>query len=113
MLANKKEKSPQFSEGEMVRVKSQDRILKSIDEGHKLDGCLFMEQMWNYCGKTYPVSKIVNYYFSERKKRTFKPRSALYTLHDLFCDGKVDKFPSICNRSCFLLWHEDWLEKTQ
>jgi hypothetical protein len=102
---------PQFSVGEIVRVKRADGILRSIDATNKTDGCFFMDQMWNYCGKTYPILKIVDYFFSEYQKRTFKPRSTLYLLQNVICEGKIDNFIFSCDRNCFLIWHEAWLEE--
>jgi hypothetical protein len=71
-----------------------------------------MEQMWRYCGNTYKILKVVDSIFDEHHKRTLRPRSSIYILNGLICDGKVNEFPFKCDRSCFLLWHEDWLEKT-
>lgn len=106
-------KSPKFHIGEMVRVKSRDSILESIGLTNKLDGCLFMEQMWSYCGKTYGVFKVINSFFNEHHKRTVRPRSPMYILDNLLCEGIVSHFPHKCDHSCFLLWHEEWLEKIQ
>ena len=111
MFSNKQRKSPKFSVGEIVSVKSRDSILKSFHLINKLDGCLFMEQMWNYCGNTYRVLKVVTNFFNEHQRRTFQPRSPIYILENLICEGRVEHFPFKCDRSCFLLWHEDWLEK--
>ncbi len=112
MSLKRRRASPKFVEGEMVRVKSRDSVLESTGLTHKLDGCLFMEQMWNYCGKTYQVLKVINSLFNERMKRTVKPRATLYILDNLICEGITDNFSFKCDHSCFLLWHEQWLEKT-
>jgi hypothetical protein len=101
----------QFNAGDMVRVKSRDDILKSLDSTNKLDGCLFMDQMWNYCGSTYKISRVVNSYFNEQLKRTFSPKAPLYILENLYCAGKIDHFPHQCDHGCLIFWHERWLEK--
>lgn len=113
MFFDKRRKSPKFSVGEMIRVKSRASILKSFQLTNKLDGCLFMEQMWDYCGNTYQVLKVVRSFFNEHQRRTFKPPSPIYILEDLICEGNGNHFPFKCDHSCFLLWHEDWLEKIQ
>ncbi len=113
MLLNIQRNSPKFSAGEMVRAKSRDTIVKSIDSANKLDGCLFMEQMWDYCGNTYKILKVGSSFFNEHQHRTFRPRSPFYILEDLVCEGRVNHFPFKCDHSCFLLWHENWLEKIQ
>jgi hypothetical protein len=100
-----------FNAGEIVKVKSRDYITKSINLSNKLNGCLFMEQMLDYCGNKYEVLKIVKSFFNEHQMRTFKPRTPLYILNNLICEGRVKNFSYMCDRSCFLLWHGDWLEK--
>ena len=96
-----------------MSVKSKDQIGTLVDSKNKLDGCLFLEQMGRCCGHTYRVLKVVDSIFDEQHKRTLKPRSPLYIIDGLICEGKTNEFPSQCDRSCFLLWHECWLEKTQ
>jgi hypothetical protein len=105
-------KEPKFRTGEIVRVKSKDTILAVIRPDNRLDGCLFTEQMGNYCGNEYPILRVVNSIFNEQRKRSFKTRSTLYILENLICEGKEDCFPVKCDHGCLLLWHEDWIEKT-
>ncbi|MBN2099416.1 MAG: hypothetical protein JW753_07455 [Dehalococcoidia bacterium] len=100
-----------FAVGESVRVKDGERISESVQPANKRDGCLFMDQMWGYCGKTYKVSKVVDFFHSERKRENFRPRSPLYILEGLICEGKMSHFPFPCDRACPILWHEDWLDK--
>ena len=100
-----------FSVGEVIRVKSRDAILLSIGPDGTLDGCLFTPQMWEYCGTEHTVSRVVDSLFNERLKRTVRPKAPLYLLDQLTCSGKADDFNLTCARACFLLWHENWLEK--
>ena len=100
-----------FSVGETARVKSRDAILQSIGPDCMLDGCLFTPQMWEYCGTEHAVSRVVNSLFNERRKRTVQPKAPLYLLDQLTCYGKTENFDLTCDRACFLLWHENWLEK--
>lgn len=110
MLFKIQENEAQFRAGEIVRVKTREDVANSLDSTNKLEGCLFTEQMWKYCGYTYPVLKVVKSFFSEHKKRTYKPRSPLYVLENVICEGRSSQFQARCDHSCFLLWHEDWLE---
>ena len=113
MILSKKREIPKFREGETVRVKSRDAVLKSIDSTNKLDGYLFTNQMWDYCGNAYRVLRAGTSFFNEHQHRTFRPRAPFYMLENLICKGEVDHFPFKCDHSCFFLWHEDWLEKVQ
>jgi hypothetical protein len=107
-------RNPKFISGEVVKIKSADEIMKSLDpDTRALDGCLFTEQMQRYCGERYEILKVVSSIFNEHKQRTFKTKSALYILENLICDGNADDFPHKCDHACFLLWHEDWLERAR
>ena len=106
-------KIPKFNAGEIVKIKPREQIIQSINTAHLTDGCLFTDQMWQYCGKTFPILRVVNNFFDEHKKRSLTPRSPIYLLKDIYCEGKIDHFPQECNHGCLLLWHEDWLEKVK
>jgi CRISPR/Cas system endoribonuclease Cas6 (RAMP superfamily) len=108
----KHHKKNKFNAGEMVRVKQRDKIISSIDsKNNTLEGCLFSEQMWTYCGNKYNILKVVDNIFNEHRQKTFKTNSPLYILENLVCEGKENDYPHKCDHSCFLLWHEEWLEK--
>jgi hypothetical protein len=113
MKTNQNQNS-KFQIGEEVRVKTGDKVITSFHSTQNaIEGCLFTKQMWDYCGSTYKVVKIVNGIFNEHRQRTFKTKSPLYILEGLICNGSVEDFPQKCDHSCFLLWHEKWLEKVQ
>jgi hypothetical protein len=112
MWMNQKKIYPQFSIGETVKIKSREEITRSLNGLNEQDGCAFTEQMWQYCGRTYTILKIVNSYFNEHCKRTFVPKCPVYILEKSICEGSLKPFLYKCDHSCFLLWHEDWLEKS-
>jgi hypothetical protein len=101
-----------YAAGEIVRVRDRETISESIRPHSKKDGCLFMDQMWDYCGGNYSVAKVVSIYYNERRGRRFRPRSPLYVLKGLTCEGRVSHFPFRCDHGCPILWHEDWLDKS-
>ena len=102
----------QFSRGSFVRVKSREKILQNLDALNKRNGCLFMDQMWECCGKEFKVLKIINNYFDEYQYKMYKTKSSLYLLEGLICNGTSETLNGHCDRSCYLLWHGDWLENT-
>ena len=102
-----------FYVGRIVKVLSKERIMQTLDSQNMLDGCLFMDQMWQYCGQIFKVKIFVkNIYF----EKMLTPRAPIYIIHDLNnrqdlrCEGKVPFFEERCGRSCNLVWHEKWLE---
>ena len=96
--------------GDLVRVRSREEIMGSLDENMKLGGCSFMEEMWQYCGGEYRVAKTLEYFFDEARFRMVRARD-LVLLEDLHCSGNVPVFTHRCDRHCLLFWKGAWLEK--
>jgi len=108
---NKNDEKAKFKTGDMVKVKSAESISITLDKNNKLDGCMFMNQMWDYCGQKFRVLKEVKYFFDEYKNKMYKTKFPLYVLDGLICEGISPEFKHRCDRSCYLLWHQNWLEK--
>ena len=102
---------PKLSVGDIVRIRSREEISRSLDSSGRCDGCLMMDQMGNYCGETFKVLKIVTNFFDEFKFKMYRSRSQLYILDGLICNGQGTSFNERCDRSCYLLWHRDWLKQ--
>lgn len=102
---------PKLKAGDIVRVRPAESIRRSLDNFNKVDGCLFMNQMWEYCGQEYKVLKVANNFFDEYRYKRYKTRAPLCILDGIICNGIADEFEHRCDRSCYLLWHEKWLEK--
>jgi len=108
---DKRIKLPKFQAGDIVRVKSIEIISQSLDNFLKTDGCLFMNQMQEFCGQSFKILKVVNNFFDEYRYKMYKTKSPLYILDGVICNGLTDEFQNRCDRSCYLMWHEKWLEK--
>jgi len=98
---------PKFDISEKVRVRKKEKIAQTLDINKKLDGCLFMNQMCKFCEKEFKVINIVRNVYYKKMLKTKKP---LYMLQGVVCNGSSDEFGERCDRKCYLLWHEDWLE---
>jgi len=96
-----------FSIGQPVRILDKEAIAATLDSNRKLDGCLFMEQMWEYCGRTCVILKIPRYLHNN--DRLLRCKTPVYMLEGVMCNGKSDAFDKPCDRSCYLLWHDRWL----
>ena len=101
-----------FSVGDTVSVRSSKEILQTLDPLNKLEGCLFMEQMYDYCNEKFTIIKIVKHIFDERECKIHRTLVPLYILEDLICQGKSPSLDYTCDHSCFFLWHEQWLTKS-
>ena len=112
-IIKKKEdrKVPKFSVGDVVQVRAKEEIQKSLDADSKIDGCLLMNQMWKYCGQNFRVKKVVGAIFDEYRNKMSKTHSPLYILDGMLCDGQTEVFDHRCDRSCYLLWSEEWIKE--
>jgi hypothetical protein len=113
MFRSKLISKPRWSKGERIRVRTREELEAGLDSLNKRNQCLMTEQMWDYCGQHFEVMKVVNHLFDERKNKLYQPHSPLYILDNLICHGRTDIFQHRCDRSCYMLWHEDWLENDQ
>lgn len=102
-----------LNRGQVVEVRSKESIAQSLDAARKRDGCLFMDQMWNYCGESYKIRKVVTHVFDEQKYRMHRTRVPLYLLEGVICEGAGDLNGPQCDKSCYLLWHPAWLILTE
>ncbi|MFW6149156.1 MAG: hypothetical protein ACOC6D_04790 [Atribacterota bacterium] len=98
--------------GDIVRVRSKEEIRQTLDKKNKLDGCFFMDEMWQYCGTQQRVLRRVEGFFDEAGLRMFKTRD-IVLLEGLNCSGKVSYFETRCDRFCYYFWKEAWLEKIE
>lgn len=106
-------KQPRFREGESVIVRSRGEIMTGLDALGRRDNCLMTAQMWACCGRNAKILKVVRHLFDEHKSKLYRSNIPLYILDKTICHGRTDIFPKQCDRSCFLLWHEDWIDPMQ
>ena len=108
-------KTPKIStivEGSMVRVRSREEILATLNERNKLEGCFFMQEMFGYCGKEYKVIRKVENFFDEASMEMRRARTT-FLLEGLHCSGKLTGYVTKCDRNCYSFWKEAWLEKVE
>jgi hypothetical protein len=100
--------SVQLEAGDLVRVKSKEEILATLNRWNELKGCGFMEEMWPYCNTQQRVLKVVRQFLDERDYR-MKKTKGIVVLDGVMCQGTVDF--GRCDRSCFFFWRMEWLER--
>ena len=96
--------------GDLVRVKSKEEVLSTLNRWNQLKGCAFMEEMWPYCSTTQRVLKRVENFLDERDY-LMKKCYGIIILDGIFCEGTKDF--GVCDRNCFFFWREEWLEKME
>jgi hypothetical protein len=99
-----------LKEGDLIRVRSFEEIKRTLDPFGELKGCAFLQEMRQYCGTEQKVFKVMHRFMDERDYKMKKTRG-LILLENVFCSGTPVFGP--CDRSCFLYWREEWLEKVE
>jgi hypothetical protein len=97
--------------GELVRVKSYEEILRTVDNNNKNRGMSFDGEMMPYCGKTYRVRNRVEKFIDEKtgKMKTLKTPAVI--LDNVYCRSRYSNERMFCPRSIFSWWREVWLER--
>ncbi len=95
--------------GDVVRVRSEAEIRRTLDAERKTRGCTFQKEMFACCGKEYRVFKRVDRFYDEAKQKMCKCRN-IFLLEGSCCDGKT-AYLRPCGRNCFYFWQSAWLEK--
>jgi hypothetical protein len=94
--------------GDLVRVRTMEEIQVMLDPFRETRGCAFLEDMYQYCGTQQRVFKSMERFLDERDYKV-KKVSGVILLENVICSG-TPAFGK-CDRSCFLFWREEWLEK--
>jgi hypothetical protein len=94
--------------GDWVGIRSLPEIEATLNQWRQLKGCTFMPEMAEYCGTTRRVLKPMRRFVDERDLRV-KKSNGIILLEGVMCKGTAE-FGS-CDRSCFVFWREEWLQK--
>ena len=94
--------------GEWVRVRSLKEIEATLEPGKQVNGCAFMPEMAEYCDTEQQALKPLRRFVDERDLRV-KKASGIILLEGVMCRG-ADEFGN-CDRTCFYLWREEWLDR--
>jgi len=105
-----KRRRPRYQSGAAIRVKSRHEISALLDELGRTDGCRFMPAMSRFCDQQIRIVKAVSTIYDEHRAEMCGTRAPLYILEGALCDGDGAEFDVRCDRSCYFLWHEDWLD---
>ena len=90
-----------------ARVRSLEEIQRGLDLEGRRDGVTFMPEMARFAGKRLRILERLDSVF-EYDKWT-PPRARVFLLEDARCTGQSLGARGPCDRSCALVWHEDWL----
>jgi len=97
--------------GELVRVKSYQEILATVNTENQNRGLLFDAEMVPYCGGTYRVMKRVSRILDEKTGAMLEMKHSCIILQDVVCQSRYSPCRMLCPRSIYSYWREIWLER--
>jgi hypothetical protein len=99
---------------ELVRVKSYQQILATLDTANRNRGLLFDAEMVPFCGETHRVLGRVNQIINEKTGKMMRFKNSCILLEGVVCQSRFTdcKFcPLFCPRAIYSYWREIWLER--
>jgi hypothetical protein len=97
--------------GELVRIKSHEEILKTLDTNSRNRGLYFDAEEVPYCGGTYRVLIRVTKIIDEKTGRMQELKSPCVILDSVICQSRYSGCRMLCPRSIYPYWREIWLER--
>jgi hypothetical protein len=97
--------------GELVRIKSHDEILSTLNTRSRNRGLYFDAEEVPYCGGTYRVQKRVTRIIQERTGKMLEMKTPCFILDSVICQSRYSECRLFCPRSIYSYWREIWLER--
>jgi hypothetical protein len=96
--------------GELVRVKSKEEILATLDRNATNRGLSFDAEMLKYCGTQARVLRRVERIIDEATGKMLRFRNDCIVLEGVICSADFHQY---CPRSIYPYWREIWLERVE
>jgi hypothetical protein len=97
--------------GDLVRVKSYQEILATLDAGLSNRGLSFDAELVPFCGKVFRVSTCVERFVDEKTGKMRRMNTPAVILEGVTCKALYSGQRIFCPRSIHLWWREIWLER--
>lgn len=97
--------------GELVRIKSKNEILDTVDENLLNRGLSFDREMAPFCGREVQVKSRVERLLDERTGRMLTMTRDCIILDGVTCRGDLSDGRLLCPRGSYAYWREIWLER--
>ena len=97
--------------GELVRVKSHDEILKTLNPANRNRGMFWDAEEVPYCGGTYRVLRRVDKIINEKTGKMLHMKTPCVILDGVICQSRFSDHRMFCPRSIYSYWREIWLER--
>ena len=99
--------------GELVRVKSHEEILATLNEESHNRGLRWDAELVPYCGGTYRVLKRVTKIINEKTGEMQEMKNPCIILDSVVCQARYSACRMFCPRSIYSYWREIWLERVE
>lgn len=99
--------------GELVKVKSYEDILSTINDENKNLGLRFDAELVPYCGGTHRVLQRVSRIIDEGTGKMFHFKTDSIMLENVNCHAKYSNNRMFCPRAVPCFWREIWLERAE
>jgi hypothetical protein len=97
--------------GDLVRVKSYEEILATLDVKLSNRGLTFDAELVPFCGKVYRVSTCVERFVDEKTGQLRWMKTPAVILEGVSCKALYSGQRMFCPRGIHLWWREIWLER--
>jgi hypothetical protein len=97
--------------GELVRVKSHEQILETLDSSACNRGLAFNAELVPYCGKVFRVRTRIERFIDEKTGKMLKMKTPAVILDRAYCQSLYSGKRILCPRAVFVWWREIWLER--
>lgn len=94
--------------GELVKIKSKEEIIATLNDSNRNRGLLFEGEMLRHCNGIYKVRRRVSQIIDEKTGKMMDMKNPCIILEDVFCQGDNHNY---CPRAIYSYWREGWLER--
>ncbi len=99
--------------GDLVRVKSYEEILKTVDAVGRNRSMGFDAELVPYCGKEFRVRNRVEVFVDEQTGHLRRMKTPAVILEGVYCLGRYSSQRMLCPRAIYSWWREIWLERSE
>jgi hypothetical protein len=99
--------------GELVRVKSYDEIVATLDADFRNRGMRFDAELVPYCGATLRVHSRVNRIIDEKTGKMIEFKNPSVILDGAICQARYSDRRMFCPRAIYSYWREIWVERVE
>jgi hypothetical protein len=104
------ERTLDLQPGELVRIRSKQEIVSTLDGDNSNRGLSFDPEMLWYCGRQARVLRRVERVIDERTGRLLRLKRPCIVLDGVTCRGEYHR---CCPRADYPYWREIWLERVK